>query len=237
MGREQSPPGQYRCKVSGEIMADISLKALEVERRYVAQELHDGVAQTTQQLALQVAICQKLLERGKVELLAGELAELERRIQLASSQVRDLINDMRPPQVEPHADLLEYLQYVVDTHLQRGGPPVEVLLQAAAPLPEFSPLRLLALVRIVQEALLNIRKHARASRVRLVLAGDNDNFCITIGDDGAGFDPAGLEGRFSDRGSAGLANLYARAGFIGGIASVERKANEDWTEVKLVLPR
>jgi signal transduction histidine kinase len=218
-------------------MADVSLKVLETERRYVARELHDGVAQTTQQLGLQVAICQKMLERGKVELLAGELAELERRVQLASSQVRDLINDMRPPQVEPHADLLEYLQYTVDTHVQRGGPPVEVLLQAAEPLPEFSPLFLLALVRIVQEALLNIRKHARASRVRLVLVEDNDNLCITIGDNGPDFDPAELEGHFSDRASAGLANLYARAELIGGKASVERKTNGDWTEVKLVLPR
>ena len=218
-------------------MADISLKALEVERRYVAQELHDGVAQTTQHLGLQAAICQKLLERGNMELLARELGELERRIQLASSQVRDLINDMRPPQVEPHADLLEYLQHAIDTHMRRGGPPVEMVLQAGGLLPELSPMHLLALVRIVQEALLNIRKHAGASRVRLVLAEDNGHFCITIGDDGAGFDPAELAGRLSDKGSAGLANLYARAQLIGGSATIERTANGDWTEVKLVLPR
>lgn len=218
-------------------MADISLKALEIERRYVAQELHDGLAQTTQHLGLQVAICQKLLERGKMELLAGELIELEQRIQFAAGQVRDLINDMRPPQVEPHADLLEYLQYAVDIHTQRGGPPVEVVLQAGGPLPELSPMQLLALVRIVQEALLNVRKHARASRVRLVLAEENGNFCITIGDDGVGFDPADLAGYLSsDRGSAGLANLYARAGLIGGRATVERNASGDWTEVKLFLP-
>lgn len=217
-------------------MADISLKALEIERRYVAQELHDGLAQTTQHLELQVAICQKLLERGKVELLAGELAELEQRIQLVAGQVRDMINDMRPPQVEPHADLLEYLQYAVDVHTRRGGPPVEVVLQASGPLPELTPIHLLALVRIVQEALLNVRKHAGASRVRLVLAEENGDFCITIGDDGAGFDPAELAGRLSDKGSAGLANLYARAGLIGGRATVERNADGDWTEVKLILP-
>jgi two-component system sensor histidine kinase DegS len=76
------------------------LQALENERRYTARELHDGVAQTTLQLGLQAGICRKLLERGNLAMLNQELIELEARIQLASTQVRDLIADMRP-QLEP----------------------------------------------------------------------------------------------------------------------------------------
>ena len=73
------------------------LDALEDERRYVARELHDSVAQTTLQLGLQAGICRKLLERGNLEMLSRELANLEERIQVASRQVREIISDMRPP--------------------------------------------------------------------------------------------------------------------------------------------
>jgi glucose-6-phosphate-specific signal transduction histidine kinase len=59
------------------------LETLENERRYVARELHDGVAQTTLQLGLQAGICNKLLERGNLEMLAKELAELEKRVLVA----------------------------------------------------------------------------------------------------------------------------------------------------------
>ena len=65
-------------------MSDKLLTALENERRYAARELHDGVAQTTLQLGLQAGICRKLLEHGKLEMLADELAQLETRIQMAS---------------------------------------------------------------------------------------------------------------------------------------------------------
>jgi signal transduction histidine kinase len=178
-----------------------------------------------------------MLERGKVQMLAEELAELEQRIQLVSNQVRELIGDMRPPHVEPHADLPEYIQHAVEIHMQRGGPPVETVNELSNSPPALSPLHLLALARIVQEALLNVRKHARASRVRLTLANNADYLHVTISDDGQGFDPAGAEALSTDRGGAGLANLRARAELIGGELLIGRDASGEWTEVKLALPR
>jgi len=74
-----------------------ALQMVENERRYVARELHDGVAQTTQQLILQASLCRKLLERRRLDMLAQELSGLEARAQHASNQVRELITDMRPP--------------------------------------------------------------------------------------------------------------------------------------------
>jgi len=61
------------------------LNSLENERRYTAKELHDGVAQTTLQLGLQVGICRKLLEHDHMDMLAAELVQLEERIQTAST--------------------------------------------------------------------------------------------------------------------------------------------------------
>ena len=202
-------------------MSDRLLNALENERRYVARELHDGVAQTTLQLGLQAGICRKLLEHGKLEMLADELAQLERRIQATSGQVRELIADMRPPKVEPDAGLRDYLQQAVDIHLERGGPPVELDLHKLDDAPDLSGPQQLALSRAVQEALLNIRKHARAQQVHLKTWTDEAGFYLAIGDDGRGFDIADIQARPSDKGGAGLANLRVRVEGTGGKLSID----------------
>lgn len=216
---------------------EAALKILENERRYVAKELHDGIAQTTLQLGLQAGICRKLLERGNLEMLGQELVALEGRIQLASTQVRDVIADMRPPRLESDAPLLEYLQAAIKTHRDRGGPPLEF----EANLPK-SPLRLsavqkLTLTRIVQEVLLNIRKHARAKQVRLCLEADADALYLAIADDGKGFDLAEVEAQPVDRGGAGLANLRARVEALSGELTIARDNTGEGTEVKVTLPR
>ncbi|MBI1880784.1 MAG: sensor histidine kinase [Chloroflexi bacterium] len=219
------------------ITAEASLQVLENERRYVARELHDGVAQTTLQLGLQAGICRKLLERGNLETLANELAALESRIQLASIQVREIIADMRPPQLEPDASLKEYLQFASDTNWERTGPPLQFQVNMPDQSSQLSPAQKLTLTRIAQEALLNIRKHAQAQNIRLCLTDDADNFYLIVADNGQGFDPAEVEARPVDQGGAGLANMQARAEALGGTLAITRDANGEWTEVKVTIPK
>jgi two-component system nitrate/nitrite sensor histidine kinase NarX len=201
----------------------------------VARELHDGVAQTTLQLGLQAGICRKLLEHGKLEMLADELAQLETRIQMASGQVRELIADMRPPTVEPGDGLHNYLQQVVDVHLQRGGPAVEVKIQEVGDAPDLSDSQQLALSRAVQEALLNIRKHAQAQKVELKTWRDEVGFYLAIRDDGRGFDPAGVENQPTDKGGAGLANLSVRVEEAGGQLSID--SGPEGTRLTVTWPK
>lgn len=192
------------------------LDALEDERRYVARELHDSVAQTTLQLGLQAGICRKLLERGNLEILVRELANLEERIQVASRQVREMISDMRPPLVEPEASLVDYLKHEIESHHQRGGPQVTSQLQESEQFTKLSQAEILALSRITQEALFNIRKHAKATQVSLSLTVEGEGICLTLADDGKGFNPADVAARPTDKGGAGLANLRRRVEAIGG---------------------
>lgn len=213
------------------------LEALENERRYMARELHDGAAQTTLQLGLQAGICRKLLERGNLAMLNQELVELEARLQFASTQVRELIADMRPPQLGPEATLAEYVQSALDVHRERGGPPVESHLDGLDSLPDLSTLQKLSLSRVVQEALLNIRKHAQAQNVRLTVAGNDSHLDVIIADNGKGFDFTEIETRPVDRGGAGLANLRVRARALGGTLTIGRDTGGSWTEVKLTLPK
>lgn len=214
---------------------DELLDALENERRYVAKELHDGVAQTTLQLGLQAGICRKLLEGNKLDMLASELAQLEERIQLASGQIRQLIADLRPPMVEAGATLNDYIQHIVDIHHERSGPPVTYTFEWAEKAPNLSSSQILALVRIIQEALLNTRKHAHAQNVRLTLSAKEDQIYVTIADDGQGFDPAEVEARVRNKGGAGLRNLRMRTQAIGGDLTVSRDTTGQGAKITIIL--
>lgn len=216
---------------------DRLLEALENERRYVARELHDGVAQTTLQLSLEVGICRKLLERNKLDLLTTELARLEERIQTASTQVRALIAEMRPPQVEPEANLETHLRQLIDVHLEQGGPPVEYEFEGMATPPDLSEQQILGLARVVQEALLNVRKHAQATSVKLKVGANEHNFTIVIADDGGGFNLAEIKARPVDKGGAGLANLQLRTEATGGKLTIDSDPTRRGTTVTITLPR
>jgi signal transduction histidine kinase len=214
---------------------DQLLEALETERNYVAKELHDGVAQSTLQLGLQAGICQKLMGIGKLDMLADELAQLEERIQLASRQVREIIGDMRPPIVEPEATLDDYIRSAIDIHIQRGGPPVTYEFGWPEDPPDFSHTKIVALVRIIQEALFNTRKHARAQNVSLTLSVEDGALYVVIADDGQGFDVTELETRSVAKGGAGITNMRMRARAIGGSLDISGGTTRSGTEIVLRL--
>lgn len=212
------------------------ITALENERRYVARELHDGVAQTVQQLGLYGGICRKLLERNDTESLAEQLAEMEGRIHAASMQVREMIADFRPPLVEPNSGLLEYIQFAIDTHHERQGASVSYRNRLGNQVPQLSAQQILTISRIIQEALLNIRKHAAAQNVLFDVAIQGKQLILTIADDGCGFDVDGIEHRAPDKGGAGLQNMRARANAIGGGIKIGKGTTDGGTAVMVTLP-
>ncbi len=212
------------------------LAALENERRYMARELHDGVAQTVLQLGLQGGICRKLFERGHTENFLEQLTKLEERIQLASSQVRELIVDLRRPMVEAGGGLLEYLQLSMKIHHDRGGVKINYRNRLGDNVPPLSAEQILTITRIIQEALLNIRKHAEAKNVLLDLAANEKIISITIADDGKGFDLENVQDRPMDKGGGGLANMYLQAEAIGGKLTISKGTTVGGTAILLTVP-
>ena len=199
--------------------------------------MHDGVAQTMLQLNLQIGICHKMLDRGKYEMLRTELLEIEERIGLASRQIREMIADMYPPKADKETVLNQLLKYIIDTHIERGGIPVEYDLQWTDEQTGLSDHHKLALVRIAQEALLNIRKHSEAKTARLILSEDDSNFYMIISDNGLGFDPEAIKNSPLLKGGAGLSNMYARASATGGVLTIARDESNTWMEIKFSLPK
>jgi signal transduction histidine kinase len=211
------------------------LQIVENERSYVARELHDGVAQTTQQLILQAGLCRKLLERRRLETLAEELDTLEARAQHASRQVREFITDMSPPRGEPSALFVEWVRAEIDTHLTRGGPPTDFEFLAQQPTPALPDATRIALLRILQEALLNARKHAQAQHMIVTMLFEGDTLRLTVKDDGRGFSPSELQVRPPEASSAGLQSMRARVQALGGEFRVQTGPDQG-TNVEATIP-
>lgn len=212
-------------------MNDI-LTIAENERRFLAHELHDNIIQTLLQVNMQVAICKRYLELGHLTETQAEIDSLEDQIGRASGQIRDLIADLRLP-LGDDGSFASTLQKLIDIHQCRQGPPVTL---NGAPDIQLAPPVVLALTRIIQEALLNVRKHAQAKTVNLAVAATETNLTISISDDGVGFDDALVPNPLADKGGAGIINMQIRAEALQGAFDIQSQPDQG-TTITVTVPR
>jgi two-component system sensor histidine kinase UhpB len=199
--------------------------AAEEERKRIARELHDGIAQGLAALRLRLRLARSA---DNPELLDQRLAELSDTIGAMIEEVRGIALGLRPPvldvlgigpAVESLSRSVEQADLVVDVraHLAPG---------------ELRPEAELALYRILQEALANVVRHADAQHVRVRLGRTNGMVSLSVEDDGRGF-AAGR--RFGGTESLGLFGMQERAAYVGGTVDVESEPGSG-TRVIVELP-
>lgn len=209
-----------------------SLTIAENERRYLAQELHDHVAQTLLQMNMQVTICQQYLKLGEIDALNAELSLLEQQSITASKQIREMISDLLPP-FSDDGNFKTWVLEQIKLHRQRGGAPISFSISGEKI--TLSSMQQLAVARIIQESLQNIRKHAQADSVTLNIVTSATRFQTTITDDGIGFDDALIPNPLSEKGGAGLVNMMIRAEAIGAELSIKSQPKHG-TLIELNVP-
>ncbi|HEY84711.1 MAG TPA: sensor histidine kinase [Chloroflexi bacterium] len=207
------------------------LSLAENERRFLAQELHDGMTQSLLQVNMQASICKQYLSMGLHAELEKELDALESQVHTVSNQLRQLTSDLRPP-LSSDGSFNAILEKQIETHLQRGGPPVNLTQSDSATL---SGPKRLALARISQEILNNIRKHAKATQVDVTLTNNEGQCQLTVSDNGIGFDDALVPNPLSEKGGAGMINMCSRARLIGGKFAIHSQPKQG-TSIKVTIP-
>lgn len=160
------------------------MAALE-ERDRLARELHDSLAQTLSALGMQASLVAELLASGQIEPALTALHDLRSAGDAAYNDVREAIFNLRTT-MPSGLGLLATLRAYLEEYRTHSGLDTDLVVddESLAELPAETAAQV---IRIVQEALTNVRKHARASRVRLRFARDADAV-ITVEDDGIGFD-------------------------------------------------
>ena len=194
---------------NAQLYGQLRQTAVLEERYRLSREMHDGLAQTLGYLGMQAERIEGMAERGETNRLPVELKELRQVIAEAYLDLRETIDGLRLTVDQP-AGFFGALQAHVEDFTRRSGLPVDCsCVDAPADLPPDVALHLL---RITQEALANVRRHAKASRVWVSLARDNGALELTISDDGQGFDAAGP----LERGHIGLASMRERVRSLDG---------------------
>lgn len=230
MARRCLQENQEQVAASGEGSEMLRIiQAMERERVRIAREIHDGPAQSLAALIMEVDCCLRLLSSRDLDALQDGLYRLEEVARSGLKELRRTISDLRPPVLQ-RGSLVKSLQHYLRDYQQYHALPVELLLSGNEEM--IPPSYHLALFRIVQEGLHNVRKHAGASWVFVKLEIRPDRLQIVIRDNGKGFDP----GRLADQGGGfGLAGIRERAELLRGEMRVKTVPGRG-TELSVTVP-
>jgi signal transduction histidine kinase len=206
-----------------------TLRAAEEERVQIAADLHDGPVQ-------RMAMLGYSLERGRLRLRRGDtdgadeiLVNTQHGLSHEVHDLRRLMASLRPPALDEQG-LEGALRDHVDAFRSRVNVEMEVRAQLdRRPAPEVETV----LYRVVQEALQNVSKHARASRVWVDVRQRNGSVELAVRDDGVGFDPKIETGLIEDH--FGLAAMKEQVKMAGGRWEISSAPGRG-TEVRAVVP-
>ncbi|MGK3201759.1 PAS domain-containing sensor histidine kinase [Amycolatopsis sp. MEPSY49] len=196
--------------------------AQEVERRRIAWDVHDESIQSMVAVGMRLQLLASRLPEPHASAVTG----LDESVQAAIGRLRGLVSRLRPPELDRHG-LVEAVSGYVDDVADRWGLAHSVTDELTD---EPSPEAAITVYRICQEALSNVHKHARATRVDLRLSTVDNGTLVRITDDGVG-----MAADDAAAGHFGLVEMYERAEAAHGWLSVTSAPNRG-TTVEFWLP-
>lgn len=205
----------------------------EVVRHQLARDLHDGPAQALAALTMNIEFIKRLLERDPSRVIE-ELDKMSALSKRTTYEVRTMLFELRPLVLETQGLKVTLEQYLERFQNNRAG--TKIVLEGD----EVEHVHLETktegtLFNIIQEAVNNALKHARAKHVWIRLRREGKNLLTVVQDDGAGFDLQGVLRNYEKRGSFGLLNIDERARLVGGNAELESEPGKG-TKVTILVP-
>ena len=191
----------------------------EEEKARIAREVHDELGQMLTVLKLETSMC----ELAYAELDPGlreRLNSMKKLIAQLFQLVRDVATALRPPILD--AGISSAIEW--QAHRFEARTHIPCLVRVPEHLPPLSAAKEVGLFRILQEALTNVMRHAKAQTVELTLSVEEQELCLSISDDGQGFVPAA--GRST---SFGLVGMRERVLMLGGTLSLHSEPGEGTT--------
>ncbi|HEY82265.1 MAG TPA: sensor histidine kinase [Dehalococcoidia bacterium] len=217
----------YRINLN--IRRRIEREAIIEERRRIAREIHDGVAQSLSYLNMKTKTVSDLLSSQNTMQALTEINEIREVVQDTYEDIRESI-DQLSTEIRTIPIMTALGNYVREFGQNNG---IKVRFTAPKPFPRLSPVAELQLLRIAQEALTNVRRHALASEIEVKLETNPQSVEMRIKDNGRGFNLLDLEK--SPPGYHGLTIIKERAEGLGGNVDISTAPGQG-TEIKVSLP-
>ena len=217
----------YRINLN--IRRRIERDAIIEERRRIAREIHDGVAQSLGYLNLKTKqVSDSVSSQNTVKALT-ELSDIRKVVQDTYEDIRESI-DQLTTEIRNLPIIPALANYTREFSDNNG---IKVKFDVSRPFPQLSPVAELQLLRITQEALTNVRRHAQAAEVEVKLEKTKQAVEMLVKDNGQGFNLADLEK--SPPGYHGLNIIKERAEGLGGSVDISTAPGEG-TELRVSLP-
>lgn len=189
------------------------IRAQEEVRHQLARDLHDNTAQMLSFIIMNLDLTRQMLPKHDNESIRAELDRLEELARQANREVRTLLFELRPIILESrglipalhsyHNQLNESMSCKI--HLDAKPLNFQIKLGGAS-----------TIFTIIQEAVNNIRKHAKANNIWIQVKADDKNLIFSVDDDGVGFDFDSTIENYDGQGSFGLLNMHERAVMLNG---------------------
>jgi len=212
-------------------------RIVEVEedaRKKLARNLHDGPTQSIAAIAMRLNYARMLLNREQnLQQTAEELTRIEDLARRTTKEIRHMLFTLRPLILETQglqAALEQYISKLTETnavpiHLEVVPEACQALDQNAQGV----------IFYIIDEAILNARKHAKAGNIWVRLCVRDSAFIAEVEDDGIGFDVDGVQVRYDERSSLGMINMHERAELVGGTLTIASAPGKG-TRITLTVP-
>jgi signal transduction histidine kinase len=217
----------YRINLN--IRRRIEREAIIEERRRIARELHDGVAQSLSYLNMKTKLVNDSVSSQNTVQALTELSDIREVVQNTYEDIRESI-DQLSTEIKSLSIIPALSNYTKEFGDNNG---IKVQFNAPKAFPRLSPVAELQLLRITQEALTNVRRHAMATEVGVKLKRTSDAVEMIVKDNGQGFDLSDLEK--APPGYHGLNIIKERAEGLGGSLSIST-APGGGTELMVSFP-
>jgi PAS domain S-box-containing protein len=201
---------------------------LEEERTRIAREIHDELGQSLTAMKLDLSLLRKNLVSDGLAGQGGKVHEIERAVNQVIQTVRKISTELRPGILD-ELGVAAAIEWVAKDFQNRTGIGCTVTVRAVDKIAD--PVLATTIFRIVQEALTNVTRHARASLVKVRLEKRGDTLLLEVRDNGIGV----MKERLYDSNSLGLIGIRERVLLLGGEAVISGKPGQG-TRVRVTLP-
>ena len=207
------------------------IRSQELERQRIAREIHDGPAQAIANVVLRMDILSKVYEKDPSKAIA-EISKMKEIAQGALDEIRGFIFDLRPMTLQD-LGLVATLKRIVTSLKEMSG--IDVRFVQEGEERNLGQLVTLAVFRIAQEALNNLKKYSKCKIAWVHLKYLNDKVVLIVEDDGVGFDVEEVSDKSKRYVSFGLLGMHERAHDINAELQITSSPGHG-TKVVLVVP-